>query len=171
MSVSINRQTIWRVPLIALIAGFAYAPCYVRIVCRFGIVEPGVLDDTVCLLTSGFLMAAALVLGGLLLLRNQTRMDIFVSSSVVAAYGLILFAAQFLSGSTSGPAAVVFLHLNTPLEWTIFPSSLSLFLQEHHGITVPGMGYLRFFVPWLFILFGKRAQKTEPPSLAQEAVL
>ena len=37
-------NSIWRVPLIAVIAGFLYAPIYTRIVLGFGIIQPGVID-------------------------------------------------------------------------------------------------------------------------------
>lgn len=150
-------KTIWRVPLIAVIAGFLYTHLYVWIVVRFGVVEPGVIDDRVSLLTSGLLLAATLVLGWALLLRKQTRAEIFASASMVVIYGLVLFGLQFLTGSTTGPAAVVFLRLNTPLEWTVFPTELGLYLKEHAGLTIPFYGLLRFFVPWLFALFGKKA--------------
>jgi len=156
------KKSIWRVPLIAVTAGFLYTSCYVRIVIRFGVIEPGVIDDRISLLTSGFLLIAALILGWVFLLRKETRRDIFISSSLVVVYGLILFAAQFLTQSTSGPAAVVFLHLGTPLQWTIFPTELGLYLQEHMGLTIPCIGLIHFFVPWLFVLFGKR----EPEQLS-----
>ena len=151
------RRNLWRVPAIALAAGLLYTPCYVRIVIRFGLVRPGEIDDTVSLLTSGILLCAVLVIGGMLLLRKQTRSAVFASASLMVLYGLILFAAQFLSGNVTGPAAVVFMHLNTPLEWTVFPSALGLYVQEHAGVTIPFLGYLRFFVPWLFVLFGRHS--------------
>ena len=151
MSFQRIKSSFWRVPLVSLIAGLLYTPCYVRIVLRFG-----VIDNRVSLLTSFFLMIAALILGWVILLRKQTRNEIFVSSSIVVVYGLLLWAVQFLSGSTSGPAAVLFMHLSTPLEWMTLPSELGLYLQEHSAITIPFFGYLHFFMPWLFIAFGRK---------------
>ena len=148
------KRSFWRVPLISLIAGLLYTPCYVRIVLRFGVIEPGVIDSKISLLTSGGLIIVFLLLGGIVLLRNETRLEIFVSSSIVVVYGILLLVIQVLSGSMTGPAAVVFMRLGTPLEWMNFPSSLSLYLKEQMSITVP-IGYLRFFIPWLFVLFGK----------------
>ena len=149
------KRSFWRVPLISLIAGLLYTPCYVRIVLRFGVIEPGVIDSKVSLLTSGGLLIVFLFLGGIALLRNETRLEIFVSSSIVVVYGILLLVIQVLSGSMTGPAAVVFMRLETPLEWMSFPSSLGLYLKEQMSITVP-IGYLRFFIPWLFVLFGKK---------------
>lgn len=149
------KRSFWRVPLISLIAGLLYNPCYIRIVLHFGMIEPGVIDSTLSLLTSGVLLIVFLFLGGIVLLRNETRLEIFVSSSIVVVYGILLLVIQVLSGSTTGPAAVVFMCLGTPLEWMSFPSSLSLYLKEQMSITVP-IGYLRFFIPWLFVLFGKK---------------
>ncbi|MCI8869974.1 MAG: hypothetical protein HFF39_05445 [Lawsonibacter sp.] len=150
------RNCFWRVPLLAFIAGLLYIPCYVRIVLRFGVIAPGEIDGTVSLLTSGGLMVIFLLAGWLILLRSQTRREIFVSSSLVVAYGLILWAIQMLTGSTTGPGAVFFLRMGTPLEWMNFPSVLSLYLTERIGITVPFLGFLRFFVPWLLVPLGDR---------------
>ncbi len=149
------KRSFWRVPLISLIAGLLYNPCYIRIVLHFGMIEPGVIDSKISLLTSGVLLIVFLLLGGIVLLRNETRLEIFVSSSIVVVYGILLLVIQVLSGSTTGPVAVVFMRLGTPLEWMSFPSSLSLYLKEQMSITVP-IGYLRFFIPWLFVLFGKK---------------
>lgn len=151
MSFQSFKSCFWRVPLVSLIAGLLYTPCYVRIVIRFG-----VIDDKISLLTSFFLMIAALILGWVILLRKQTHTEIFVSSSIVVVYGLLLWAVQILFGSTSGPAAVVFMHLSTPLEWMTLPSAVGLYLQEHSAITIPLYGYLHFFIPWLFIPFGRK---------------
>lgn len=152
------KDSFWRVPLISLIAGWLYSPCYIRIVMRFGVLEPGVIDDKVSLLTSGLLMAAFLISGWVILLRKQTRMEVFISASIVVVYGLLLFAIQILSGSTTGPAAVVFLYLSTPLEWMTFPTQLGLYLQENHSVTIPLVGLLHFFIPWLFALFCRKGQ-------------
>lgn len=149
------KRSFWRVPLISLIAGLLYTPCYVRIVLRFGVTEPGVIDSKVSLLTSGGLLIVFLFLGGIALLRNETRLEIFISSSIVVVYGILLLIIQVLSGSMTGPAAVVFMRLETPLEWMSFPSLLGLYLKEQMSVTVP-IGYLRFFIPWLFVLFGKK---------------
>lgn len=155
------KKNIWRVPLIAIIAGFLYTPCYVRIVLRFGVIEPGVINDKVSLFASGFLLAAALILGWVFLLRKQTYTDIFISSSVVVAYNLLLWLVQFLTGDITGYVSIV---LNTPLAWTIFPTELGFYLQEHTGFTIPFYGFIRIFVPWLFVLLGKKS-----PALSSES--
>ena len=113
------KRSFWRVPLISLIAGLLYNPCYIRIVLHFGMIEPGVIDSKLSLLTSGVLLIVFLFLGGIVLLRNETRLEIFVSSSIVVVYGILLLVIQILSGSTTGPAAVVFMRLGTPLELSL----------------------------------------------------
>lgn len=150
------KTSIWRVPLIAMIAGFFYTPLYVRIVLKFGVIEPGVIDDRVSLMTSAGILLAVLVLGGILLLRNQSRKEIFVSAAIVSVYGIVLFLIQFLFGFTTGPVAVVFMYLSEPLEWTGFFSELFLYLQNHFGTSLSIIGWLRFFVPLLFVLFGQK---------------
>jgi hypothetical protein len=155
------KTSIWRVPLISLVAGMLYSRCYVRLVLRFGVVEPGVIDETVSLIVSGVLLLAVLVLGWALLLRKQTRREIFISASVVVAYGLLLWVLQVLLGAVTGPAAVVFLHLGTPLEWTGFFAELSLYLHDR-GVTIPFLGLLRYMVPWLFAAFGRPSSARLP---------
>ena len=112
---------------------------------------------------------AVLVLGGLVFLRKQTRKEIFVSSAVVSVYGIVLLLLQLLTGSTTGPAAVLFMHLSTPLEWTGFFSGLYLYLQETFELSWPIIGWLRFFAPFLFVLFGRKSAEKTPsdPQLAE----
>lgn len=150
------KNSIWRVPLIAVIAGFFYTPIYIRSVIRFGIIEPGVIDRRVSLLTSAGILAAVLVLGGMILLRKQPRKEIFISAAVVSAYGMILLPIQLLIGATTGSAAVIFMYLGQPLEWTGLFLELSLFLKERFEISISAIGWLRFLVPFLFVLFGRK---------------
>lgn len=114
------------------------------------------IDERVSLLTRACLLAAVLVLGGILLLRKQSRKQIFISAAVLSAYGLLLFAIQFLTGATTWPAAVVFMRLEQPLEWTGFFFSFSLYLRERFEILLPIIGWLRFLVPFLFVPFGQK---------------
>ena len=158
MSLSEMKRSLWRGPLISVVAGWLYVPCYVRIVLRFGVIEPGVIDGRASLLTCGLLLLATLVLGGLLALRGLTRREIFRSAALVVGYAVLLELVRLLFGITSGPAAVVLMRLSAPLEWTGFPSSMAVYLRESQGITVPFLGYLSCFVPFLFVLFGR----TEP---------
>ena len=150
------RKSIWRVPLIAVIAGFLYTPLYVRIVLRFGVIGPGVIDDQVSLLTSAGLLLATLLLGGVLLLRKQSRKAILVSAAVVCVYGVLLLLFQLITGNTTGPVAVVLMRLSRPLEWTGFFPELFLYLQTHFGISISAIGWLRFLTPFLFVPFGRK---------------
>lgn len=150
------KNSIWRVPLISVIAGCFYTPIYVKIVIRFGIIAPGVIDSRVSLLTSAGILVAVLILGGMILLRKQSKEEIFISAAVVCVYGMILLLIQLLSGATTGPAAVVFMYLGRPLEWTGFFSELSFCLTERFEIFSSGIGWLRFFAPFFFVLFGRK---------------
>lgn len=150
------KTSIWRVPLIAIIAGFFYTPLYVRAVLKFGVSEPGVIDDRISLMTSAGILLAVLVLGGILLLRKRSRKEIFVSAATVSVYGILLFLIQLLFGFTTGPVAVVFMHLSEPLEWTSFFTELFLYLQNHFGVSLSIIWWLRFFAPLLFVLFGQK---------------
>ena len=56
---------------------------------------------------------------------------------------------------------MIFMRLNTPLEWMEFPVALQLYLQNHLSISIPFLWFLRFFIPWLFVLFAEKdKQKT-----------
>lgn len=158
MSVQEIKNSFWRVPLIALVAGWLYNTCFVRIVIRFYVKEPERIDD-VAIWTSGLLLVAILVVGWAILLRKQTRMEVFISSSIVVVYGLLLSAIQSLFGNMTDSVAEVLLLLNTPLDWTVFPSSLGFYLQKHYAVSIPFIGSLHFFIPWLFILFGQKDSK------------
>ena len=150
------KNSIWRVPLISVIFGWLYIPLYVRIVIRFGVIESGVIDPIVSLLTSAGILLATLVLGGIILLRKQTKKEIFISAAVISAYGIILFLIQLLIGATTGPSAVVFMHLQRPLEWTGFFAELSVFLQNKFQISFWVIGWLGYLVPFCFVLFGRK---------------
>lgn len=142
--------------MIAVIAGFFYAPIYVRIVIRFGIIEPGVIDSRVSLLTSAGILVAVLVLGGMILLRKQSRREIFISAAVVSSYGMILLVIQLLVGATTGRAAIVFMYLGRPLEWTGFFSELPFYLKDRFEISISAIRWLRYLVPFLFVVFGRK---------------
>lgn len=153
------KDSIWRVPLIAIIAGFLYTPLYVRMILWFGITESGVIDTRVSLLTNAGSLLAVLVLGGVTLLRKQSRKEIFVSSAVVSAYGLVLLLLQFIMGGTTGSMALVFMRLYQPLEWTGFFTEIFLYLKNNFGVSFLPICWLNCFVPFLFVLFGRKTVK------------
>lgn len=150
------RHSFWRVPLIALITSFFYSPLYVGIVIRFGMIEPGVINKTVSLLTSAGILLAVVVLGGIILLRKQTKKEIFVSAAVLTAYRFLILLVQLLTNSTTGPAAILFMYLSKPFEWTGFFPALYLYLEGSFGISLPIVSWLSFLVPFLFVLFGRK---------------
>ena len=158
MSVHRIKNSFWRVPLIALIAGWLYNTCFARIVIRFYVKEPERIDD-IAIWTSGLLLATIFVVGWVILLRKQTRMEVFISSSIVVVYSLLLSAIQSLLGRMTDSVAALLLLLNTPLDWTVFPSSLGSYLQEHYAVTIPFIGTLHYFVPWLFTLLAPKDSK------------
>lgn len=156
------KQTIWRVPLISAAAGCLWTPLVVRLLVRFAIVTlPDgsiTIDLTRQLLIYGIVMVSVLLIGGLLLLRKLNKKAIFVSASLVTGYSLLLTLAQVVSGTITGPGAVVFLYLYAPLEWMTFPGMLlrELFPGNYSPAYIYLTGILDHFVPYLFVLFGKR---------------
>ena len=135
-------NSIWRVPLIAVIAGFFYAPIYTGIVLRFGITQSGVIDRRVSLFAGAGIIAAVLILGRMLL-RGLSKKEIFISAFVLSAYGILLLLVQSLLGAVTGSGAIAFMYLWKPLEWTGFFAELSFYLEEHLGVSLPLIGWLR----------------------------
>ena len=107
-------NSIWRVPLIAVIAGFLYAPIYTRIVLGFGIIQPGVIDKRVSLFAGAGITMAVFILGGMLLLRGLSKKERFISAFVLSAYGILLLLVQSLLGAVTGPGAIVFMYHLSP---------------------------------------------------------
>ncbi len=150
------QDSIWRVPLIALAAGVLYSPLYVRIVLRFAVPEPGVIDERMSLLISGGLFLLLLAVGGMVLLRKQSRKEILLSAVVLSVYGIAVTLLQLAIGAETGTMAVMFLYLHRPFDWTLFFPSLGFYLENHIGISLPVFGWLRFLSPFLFVLFGRK---------------
>ncbi len=146
-------NSIWRVPLISILGGLCYDPVYIRILMRFGISESGELNRIVTLWASGGILLAVLLLGGFLL-RNLSQEEIFASAAVVAIYGLLLSAIQRITGSTTGPAAIVFLYLFTPLNWTGFFVELFVYIKEKWEFSFPFILWFSYLAPFLFLVFG-----------------
>lgn len=150
------RGSIWRVPLIGVIASFFYNPLYIKAVLRFGITGSGNVDETALLLISAGLCLAVVVLGGKLFLKNQTKKEIFVSAAALSGYGVLLMVVQRLTGSAAGPFGVLFMYLNEPFEWTgVFPT-IAFYLEERLGIMLPAVSWLHCLAPFLFVPFGRK---------------
>lgn len=149
------KDCFWRVPLIALIAAFLYTPCYVRIVMRYGVVEPGVIAEGIGIVASAVLLLATLVLGWFFFLRKQTRRQIFVSSSIVVIYGVLLWLIQIVLRATTGATGLIFMKLSMPFQWATLPTEISTYFLNTAGVDLP-LGVLTYFVPWLFVLFGRK---------------
>ena len=152
-------NSIWRIPLISILGGLCYDPVYIKILMRFGISKSGELNRIATLWASGGLLLAVLLLGGFLLLRNLSQEEIFASAAVVAIYGLLLSAIQRLTGSTTGPAAIVFLYLFPPLNWTGFFVELFVYIKEKWEISLPFILWLSYLAPFLFMVFGRKKRE------------
>ena len=152
-------NSIWRVPLISILGGLCYDTVYIKILMRFGISESGELNRIVTLWASGGILLAVLLLGGFLLLRNLSQEEIFTSAAVVVLYGLLLSAIQRLTGSITGPAAIVFLYLFTPLNWTRFFVELFVYIKEKWEVSLPFILWLSYLTPFAFMLFGRKKKK------------
>lgn len=146
------RNSIWRVPLISLAAGIFYHPIYIRAVLQFCVTEPGVIDRRGALMIDAAILAVVLIAGKMTLLRRQSKKEILISAGVVSAYGILLLLVQLLTNGTTGAAAILFMYLDIPLRWTNLFTNLSFYLQDYFQISVPVIRWMRFFVPFLFVL-------------------
>lgn len=140
------KNSFWRVPLISLITGLLYGPIFSTVVIGFGVVGLDLPDNLEYPLTSVLILIAALILGWALL-REQTRTEIFVSSLIVVVYGLLL---------QSAPPQLIVSPLSIPLRWTYLPTEIGAYLDYYDIITIPYISNLKFFMPWLFLIFGQK---------------
>ncbi len=158
---SAYKNSIWKVPLISLIASFLIIPLYMKIIMYSLKLTAGMINPIISLSASGGLLLLTLLLGGGIFLRKHTKKEIFVSAAVVSAYGFVLLSVQLLFDFTTGPMALVFLQLSKPLQWTLFFGELTIILEDKFQIPFWIFSYLRCFVPFLFVLFGRKAVNSD----------
>ena len=151
----ISKRKLWRVPLYCIFAGVIIFYTIVNFLGRFMLVElPDgtiTLDNTRVLIVHGSIFVVALLIGGLIFLRNMTRKEIFYSASIIAAIGVTANLFQWVFNLTTGPGAIFFMYISRAFEWSsIIPQLLNRANMN------PWLGaFIGRLTPCLFTLFGK----------------
>lgn len=155
----IRVNTLWRVPVFSLLAGIV---CYYLTVYLGGFfyaVKTVEADGAISLsidpvrsaIFQAVLFAAGLLVGGLLLFRSMSKMEIALSAAIAVALqaalsGLLYVAAQF------APTLVNWL---LPLtQWTGALGSVLTKITQ-----VPVVSWIGLLAPLLFVPFGKGSTK------------
>ena len=139
----------WKVPLYSAVAGFASYWFMVGVVGRFAYVRlpDGAVSssDTLWMIASGAVFAAALLLGGLLFFRRMTRKEIAYSATVMVLINVVMALLSPLVGGVG--MLIVYTR-----EWHAFVVDVLLAL----GVG----GRLATVISWaavyLFVPFGKK---------------
>lgn len=151
-----NWKTIWRVPAITVIGGYIGWYVLVRLLTFALVTQP---DGTITvdvdrqLLIYGAYTVLFVGITGFLFLRKLSRKDIFQSATVVVLLMLLMTACSYLMGPISGEKAAMMIHLAMPFEWMDFPRTLLYRITGEY--TLLG-SVLRSFMPYLFVLFGRK---------------
>lgn len=151
-----NWKTILRLPAVTLIGGYIGWYVLVRLLSFTWVQQPDgtmTADTTRQLLIYGLYTVLFVGITGVLFLRSMSKREIFCSATVVVVLSLLLSAVSYAIGPVSGSGALILLRLSMPFEWMDFPHTLI------HHITgeYTWLGsVLRAFMPYLYLLFGKR---------------
>jgi len=160
-----EKKQLWRVPLIALITALVWLPLMIPILGPLALTT--LPDGTITsnpvgeIISYGIGMVVVLLAGGFLLLRKVSKKQIFYSAAILVIYHIIYDILSFIigaSGNVSGGLNLFLYYLYQPLEWTSFPALLirHIFPGEFGFNAYTYLtGIPQYFVPFLFILFGK----------------
>lgn len=155
------KHTIWKIPLIYLVAGVLYIPLRFIVVLIFG--EAGISSNLLGLLINSVYFLLVFFWSYSHFLKNMTQKEIFVSAAVISLYGIVLVLLQRITGCTTGSGAIVFTYLHAPLEWAI-SRSIGLFLGSHISSIFYWITYLAYLEPFLFLLFGETENSSDRES-------
>lgn len=156
----IRKNTLLTVPLYCTAASLITFFLVVYGVGRFALItQPDgtvTSDEGKTLLIYGFILAASLLIGGPLLFTKMTKKEIALSAAIWAAFHLVLVLIGY-AAPLSGSTGVLYMYLSMTNDWCSFiPLLLMVFLPNILLCDLVGL-----LSPFLFVLFGKRALKTE----------
>lgn len=153
---NVRKKTLWQIPAYVLVAGAVSYFLVVMLLSRFAVTvtEDGTysVDPARQLIIYALLFVVVLALGGRWFCREMTRWEIFWSSTIVAAYGLILLIIQLAFDLTTGKAGIVMYNLYRPFEWC------SVWGLLFGGLDQTGLlgSIVQVLSVYLFMLFGKK---------------
>lgn len=150
----IRKNTLFTVPLYCLVMGFLCFYLVIYGVARFAIVTlpdgSVASNDSRVLLIHGLLMAAVLLLGGLLF-RRMTKKELAVSAAIMAALHVAALLILYLFSPSDSLSASLSRFTLLAGEWSNF---IGLLLYRLTGSS-PVSTVICAFMPFLFVLSGK----------------
>lgn len=155
---NIRKNTLWRVPVFCVIAGYirSYVTFYAFSNFAMVILPDGTVthDETRILIISWVVFLGLLLFGGLVVLRSMTRKEIFCSASIMVFYYIALAIIERVFNLTTGPAILAMMNLYMPFEWCSAIAQLYWNVLGASNTLISAV--LRVVPVYLFVLFGKR---------------
>ena len=150
------KKKVWKVPLFCVVAGWVAFRVVIFLTSRFAIVT--LANGSVSANNSRVLIIytatffAALLIGGLIVFRNMTKKELFLSASIIVVFQVAMIFIQWAFRLTTGWAAIFFLYIYQISEWSTIVPQLLYRLNDNIWIGA----VVNAFVPYIFILFGKK---------------
>lgn len=159
----VRKNTLWRVPLYGIVAGIVSYYLVVYVLGRFMIVTLAdgtvTIDDTRSLILYGAIFVAAVLIGGVFFFRKMTKLEIFLSATILVAIQMaITLLERIIFGGTgiSGTAGVVFMYLYRISTWSSIVSQLVIRGSENLMDLIWVGAFVENLAPYLFVLFGRK---------------
>ncbi|GAA0178955.1 hypothetical protein SH2C18_19180 [Clostridium sediminicola] len=157
---NIMKEKLWRVPVVSVITGVTIA--IITHVSTFFIVK-GTSEFTIemgnTIMTVRLILSLVLFLGtGVMCFKDMNKKEIAKSAAIVSIYYVVVFALEqvFQAVGLYSLMMIVELGLFVPLE--IYSGVLSV-LMKATNINVYLLMVPMFFLPFLYVLFGKQRYK------------
>lgn len=158
---NIRKSTLWRVPLYCIIAGKISFYLIIYFVSKFAVIKTPTdtgtitvtIDDAKVLLFYGIIFVVS-ILAGRFFFHTMTRKEIFLSSTIIVVFYMIITVIQFIMGNITGSFAILFMYLSQTFEWSTFISQLFLKIggMQFQWIAT----FFQNLMPYLFVFFGKK---------------
>ena len=153
---TVRKNTLWKVPIFCIITGFISFYLSVFLMSKFAIaiLSDGsvTIDDTRSFIIQGIIFLLVLVIGGFLVFRNMSKIEIFFSASIVVIFQIALIFIQLIFNITTGPGAIYFFYIiNLINVWSNAVTEILCKVINNVWIC----SFISSLTPYLFIPFGK----------------
>ena len=150
------KRSWWKVPVYCLV--FGWLSFYFLFRFGFGFASQRlpsgtvVMDQARWLLLKGAVFAVVVALGGFVVFRKMTRRELLLSASVMVALNVV---CSLIANRVQGMFSYYWISMGG---WYDFVSDLLLKLRVNEWVSA----VIQWLLPYLFVLFGKRAPRAEP---------
>ena len=152
---TVRKNTLWKVPIFCIITGFisSYLSTFLTSKFAIAILSDGsvTIDNTRSFIIQGIIFLLVLVIGGFLVFRNMSKIEIFFSASIVVIFQIALIFIQLIFNITTGPGAIFFLNIYQLTEWSNVVTEMLCKVINNGWMC----SFISSLTPYLFIPFGK----------------